>query len=201
MPVAHENFNFFSKERALTNSPLAEQRAARRSTARARPSPILIVLSMIIAHGPVPLPRVVLVLQRVTTRPSWWDCTMGTSISWNSAFESPGSPSQHQSSIPRVSEASCAAAAAATAAPADSPTVSADRTAELTLLLLKTTARGGREITPHHTAGTGAGRRDSRSSAASQSMYRRGWRRRLDRTDRLVQCMGARPSMQRFQML
>jgi hypothetical protein len=125
---------------------------------------------------------------------------MGLFISWSSAFENSGSLSQQQSSIPSVPVSSCAAADAATAAPADWPTVSAYRTAELALLLLKTTAPGEREITPHHAAGMGAGRRDSRSSAASQNMNRRGWRRRLDRTDRLVQSMGERPSMQRIQM-
>jgi hypothetical protein len=68
---------------------------------------------------------------------------MGTSISWSSAFENPGSPSQRQLSTPGVSDARCAAVAAATGAPADWPTVSADRMAELVLSLLKSTAPAG----------------------------------------------------------
>jgi hypothetical protein len=64
-------------------------------------------------------------------------------ISWSSAFEDLGSPSDCQSSTPGVSYASCAAADAATAAPAHWPTVSADRMAELALTLLKSTAPAG----------------------------------------------------------
>jgi hypothetical protein len=135
--------SFFLKEGTLINSPFAEQQAPKRSSVHARSSPILIVVSMIIAHGPVPLSRVVLVLQRTTIRPSWWVCGIGTSISWSSAFENPGSSSQQQSSISSISDSSSAAADAATAAPADWPTVSADPMVELPLSLLKTTAPAG----------------------------------------------------------
>jgi hypothetical protein len=68
---------------------------------------------------------------------------MERSISWSSAFENPGLPSQHQSSIPRASDASCAAAAVATASPTDWPAVSAGDVAEFALSLLKTIALAG----------------------------------------------------------
>jgi hypothetical protein len=68
---------------------------------------------------------------------------MAQSSSWSSASENPGPPSQHQSSTLRVSDASwvTAVASAWTA-------VYSDCVAELALSPLKTTALGGREMTP-----------------------------------------------------
>jgi hypothetical protein len=65
-----------------------------------------------------------------------------------------------------MSDSSSAAADAATAAPADWPTVSADRMAVLVLSLLKSTAPAGVNV-PRRTDGKGAGRRDAQRGDVS----------------------------------